>query len=385
MNPARFLRYGAAAAGAAVLSFGAYAALAWARYGQVDPERHPRDELLDRFLPNPEVDEYHQLTVGAPAAITLAAAKQLDLQASPIVNAIFWLRAIPALLRGEPYRPQGSRGIVEETLGLGWGVLAEESDREIVIGAYTQPWHQQVSFHPLPPEQFAGFNQPGYVKIVWTLGAEPLGPNTSLLVTRTRAAATDPEARKRFRRYWAPMSAGIILIRYAGLPLVKNEAERRVAQAAGQESQRGLSNGRGGVVIEHAVDIQRSLEEVFDYCTDLRREPEWNPRTRQIEKLTQGPIGLGTRYQGEWIKGDPMTIELVRFERPTAWASVGRSRWLVASSQGQVSTTPGGARLVVRMELQPQGALRLLLPVLGPVMRRREDRNLHAIKAALER
>jgi hypothetical protein len=139
------------------------------------------------------------------------------------------------------------------------------------------------------------------------------------------------------------------------------------------------------VVIEHAVDIQRSPAEVFDYCTDLRREPEWNPRTRRIQKLTNGPIGLGTRYQGEWIKGDPMTIEFVRFERPVAWASVGRSRRLVANSNGQVSTTLGGTRLVVRIQLQPQGALRLLRPVLGPIMRRREQHNLRAIKLALER
>jgi len=330
------------------------------------------------------VDEYHQVEVRASAAVTLAAAKETDLQASPIARAIFWLRAVPALLRGEPFRPQGSRGIVAETLGLGWGVLAEEPDREIVIGAYTQPWHEQVTFHPLPPEQFAGFNQPGYVKIAWTLGAEPLGPNRSRLVTRTRVVATDLQARRRFRRYWAPMSAGIILIRYAGLPLISNEAERRAA-SAGQERQHGMGNRRGGVVIEHAVEIRRSPEEVFDYCTDLRREPEWNPRTRRIEKLTDGPIGLGTRYLGEWIRGDPMTIEFVRFQRPTAWGSVGRSRWLVANSEGQVSKTPGGARLVIRMELQPRGALRLLRPALGPIMRRREHRNLRMIKAALER
>jgi hypothetical protein len=110
-------------------------------------------------------------------------------------------------------------------------VLAEEPDWEIVVGAYTQPWHEQVIFHMLPPEQFAGFNQPGYVKIVWTLGAEPLGPNASLLVTRTRAVATDPQSRRRFRRYWAPMSAGIILIRYAALPRMRREAERRAAYA----------------------------------------------------------------------------------------------------------------------------------------------------------
>jgi hypothetical protein len=58
-----------------------------------------------------------------------------------------------------------------------------------------------------------------------------LGPNQSLLVTRTRAVATDPASRKRFRRYWAPMSAGIIVIRYAGLPRMRKEAERRATHA----------------------------------------------------------------------------------------------------------------------------------------------------------
>ena len=66
----------------APFAYGAWSAVAWARYGQVDPGRHPRDELLDRFLPDPEVDEYHQVEVRASAAVTLAAAKETDLQAS---------------------------------------------------------------------------------------------------------------------------------------------------------------------------------------------------------------------------------------------------------------------------------------------------------------
>ncbi len=72
---------------------------------------------------------------------------------------------------------------------MGWGVLAVVPDREIVIGAYTQPWHQHVTFRPLPPEEFAAFSEPGYVKIVWTLAAEPAGPGESVFITRTRAAA----------------------------------------------------------------------------------------------------------------------------------------------------------------------------------------------------
>jgi hypothetical protein len=230
----RWLGFGAGVVGAGVVGLGGYTALTWARYGHVHPERHPRDELLDRFLPDPEVDEYHRVIVQAPAAATFAAATSMDIQASPLVKAIFWIRAIPATLRGEPFRPGGSSGIVEETLRQGWGVLAEVPGREIVVGAYTQPWHQDVTFNALPPDEFAAFDEPGCVKIGWTLAAEPLGRDVSAFVTRTRVVATDREARRKFRLYWAPMSAGIILIRYAGLPLVKRQAERHTRAAAGR-------------------------------------------------------------------------------------------------------------------------------------------------------
>ena len=62
----------------------------------------------------------------------------------------------------------------------------------------------------------------------WTLRAEPVGAGQSLVATETRAVATDPVARARFRRYWAFVSPGVILIRRAMLRHIKTEAERRV-------------------------------------------------------------------------------------------------------------------------------------------------------------
>ena len=136
------------------------------------------------------------------------------------------LRTLPSLLRGEPLA-DSSRGLLAETLAIGWGVLAEVPDREIVVGAVTQPWEPVVTFHSLPPEEFAAFDEPGYAKIVWTLAADPLGPNESMFITRTRVATTDSMARERFRRYWAAFSPGILIIRFEGLRLVKAEAQRR--------------------------------------------------------------------------------------------------------------------------------------------------------------
>ena len=112
-------------------------------------------------------------------------------------------------------------------LSMGWRVLAETAEREIVVGAVTRPWEANVTFRGLDADEFAAFNDPGYVKIVWSLRADPLGSDRSIFRTETRAVATDRDARVRFRRYWAFASPGIWLIRRASLGPLKREAERR--------------------------------------------------------------------------------------------------------------------------------------------------------------
>jgi len=84
--------------------------------------------------------------------------------------------------------------------------------------------------HPLPPQDFAAFDEPGFVKIAWTLRADPTGAGGSIFRTETRAIATNAEARRKFRRYWSFLSPGIILIRRASLKPLKAAAERRAAE-----------------------------------------------------------------------------------------------------------------------------------------------------------
>jgi hypothetical protein len=73
------------------------------------------------------------------------------------------------------------------------------------------------------------FDEPGYIKIAWTLRADATSGAESVFRTETRAIATDGTARAKFRRYWSLLSPGIIVIRWAMLQPLKAEAERRVA------------------------------------------------------------------------------------------------------------------------------------------------------------
>jgi hypothetical protein len=220
----------ATALGAVLAGYGAYVTTSWLCYGRVDAgDNAERDELLDQFMPTYEVVERHQVQVSAPAAVTLAAAREQDLLRLPPVQAI--IKARELALGAEPVDRDWPSGLIAHVQALGWGVLADVADREIVVGAVTQPWEPNVTFRSLPPERFRAFSEPGYVKIAWTLRVDAVGAGGSIFRTETRAVATDQAARARFRRYWALVSPGIALIRQLSLRPLKLEAERRAARA----------------------------------------------------------------------------------------------------------------------------------------------------------
>ena len=222
----RCLRWSAAGLGAGLAGYAAYAAATWLRYGQPSPPSPAEhDALLDQFIPVYEVVERHRVSVAAPAPVALQAALDMNLEESPVVRAIIRTREL--VLGTAPGARRHPRGLAEEMQAIGWGVLADVPGRELVAGAVTRPWEPNVVFRPLPPEQFAAFAEPGYVKIVWTLRADPVDATHAILRHETRAVATDASARQLFRRYWAFVSPGIRLIRWAAFPLARREAERR--------------------------------------------------------------------------------------------------------------------------------------------------------------
>ena len=221
-----------AAAGLGVLGVGylALASAAWARFGHPrTPHPDEADDLLDRFLPTYEVVELHQVRVNAPAAATLYAAKNATLDESLLVRGIF--RARELALGANTSTSTPNAGLFEQMKAIGWRVLAERPDREVVVGAVTQPWMPNVVFRGIEADAFRTFNEPFYVKIAWTLRVDPIDDTACVFRTETRVVTTDADARSRFRWYWARFSPGIALIRQSMVRSVKKEAERSVHAA----------------------------------------------------------------------------------------------------------------------------------------------------------
>jgi hypothetical protein len=216
----------------AVLAAVAYlgnVALAWWDYGSRhgDAQLEP---LLDRYLPDWEVAEHHEILVDAPTQFAYAAARGLDFESSPVVRAIFRLRQL--VMRSKETADTGSRELVERMVRLGWGILVDLPGRAVVMGAVTQPWRRSPVFQPLSASEFTAFNRIGYAKIAWSIRVEPDGPHRSVASTETRVAITDQVSRARFRWYWAFLSPGILLIRRVMLHRLKRDAERQSSARA---------------------------------------------------------------------------------------------------------------------------------------------------------
>ena len=137
------------------------------------------------------------------------------------------------------------------------------------------------------------------------------------------------------------------------------------------------------VLIRNSTVLQATPEEAFDYLSDLRSELEWNPVCESAEKLTDGPIDVGTKFRMVWERTPEQVVEVLEYERPHTWTmhSVGD---LEVTFTGTLEPVDEGTRLQVDFDATPHGWFRLLFPVFVVFLRRHEKQNMVRIRDAFE-
>jgi hypothetical protein len=82
------LRSVAAGGGLLALPYAAYVGIAWFRYGRAEPDAGDtsRDPLVDRFIPEYEVAERHQIRYEALRMVEAEAERRARMAASPAMR-----------------------------------------------------------------------------------------------------------------------------------------------------------------------------------------------------------------------------------------------------------------------------------------------------------
>jgi hypothetical protein len=133
--------------------------------------------------------------------------------------------------------------------------------------------------------------------------------------------------------------------------------------------------------------IERPVEEVFDFVADERNEPRFNPRMLRAEKISPGPISVGTRFSAEMATGGRrtrMTTEFTAFERPYRLALITLMSWMEIRGSLAFEPVPDGTRMRWNWDLRPRGVLRLVGPMIGQIGRRQERTIWTNLKRLLE-
>jgi len=132
------------------------------------------------------------------------------------------------------------------------------------------------------------------------------------------------------------------------------------------------------------VLIDRPLEEVFDYLADSRNEPRWLPGAERVEKTSDGPVGLGTTFEGTYARAGRVELTLVAFDRPTAVTFRAHSKIVDFDDSVKLSDENGQTRLSATMTAQPRGVMKLASPLMAKTMRRQFEGNWVHLKTTLE-
>lgn len=169
---------------------------------------------VDELMPRPDIDKRHSALVSAPPDRSWHAIERLDLRDSWTIRWLFRLRGLP------------STSVTWDSLTrLGFTELVVDPSREKVLGLVAQPWRPRGGIRRVAPEDFAEFDEPGYVKIAWSFAVASAATG-SRVTTVTLVAATNAAARRRFRRYWRLVGPASGLIRRRALALIARSATR---------------------------------------------------------------------------------------------------------------------------------------------------------------
>jgi len=135
--------------------------------------------------------------------------------------------------------------------------------------------------------------------------------------------------------------------------------------------------------------IDRPIEDVFAFLADGQNDRKFSPRVQEINKTTDGPVGVGTVYAST-VKDAGMTtqreFELTAFQQPTRIHWTERSKNMITVPNGGYDLTPAGTgtNLEIFNEFEGHGFGKLILPLALRAARKDADAFAGRIKAAVE-
>jgi hypothetical protein len=193
------------------------------------PARETRVETqatrLDEFVPTYQFGELHTIRIKAPRERVYAAIREVTAGEITLFCTLTWIRRFgrpgpESILNAPTDKP-----LLDVALRTSFMKLAEEPDREIVVGTLVAaPQGTRLKKEPTP-DDFKALHAPGFALAAMNFRLEDATGGETVLTTETRVYATDASTRKKFGAYWRAIYPGSALIRVMWLRAIRHRAE----------------------------------------------------------------------------------------------------------------------------------------------------------------
>jgi uncharacterized protein YndB with AHSA1/START domain len=139
--------------------------------------------------------------------------------------------------------------------------------------------------------------------------------------------------------------------------------------------------------VANSITIDRPVPDVFAYVTEITNEPAWHTDLLEGRQTSDGPVGVGTKYQIRFkpFMGNSEGVEEVIGHEPNHLHVLrGEMGPMRPTLTYQVEAVDGGTRFTRRVQLEASGFIGLMLPLMRPMMQRRNAGFVANLKRVLE-
>lgn len=138
---------------------------------------------------------------------------------------------------------------------------------------------------------------------------------------------------------------------------------------------------------EASTEINRPIDEVFAYVSQVERFPEWSAAVQDAKMTSSGPLGVGSTFRttaqflGRRFETDNVVTAYEPSRRFAGKATSGPLQFEVTVTLQPVD---GRTRVTWAIEGEPAGFFRVAEPVLAHVGRRQIEAQVGTLKDLLE-
>lgn len=142
------------------------------------------------------------------------------------------------------------------------------------------------------------------------------------------------------------------------------------------------------VRVEERTTINRPIQEVFAYLSDIERQADWVSTLSESQKTTSGPTEVGTKYRqvvkvlGRRVEAEN---EVTDYQPPTLFAFRGKSGPMRMEMRFTLTSAgPETTEVTQVAEGASGGVFKLADPIMARTMKKQFAADLETLKTILE-